>query len=87
MRALPRPENRRPKVNGRDPTTEDRRPGTDGRDRPPGTDGRDRRPGIDRRHPWAGASAHIWYPSYGYHSRSGLLVGYYNSDENAELYG
>ncbi|MEU4700315.1 flavin monoamine oxidase family protein [Nonomuraea dietziae] len=30
---------------------------------------------------------HIWYPSYGYHSERGLLVGYYNSGEPAELYG
>ncbi|MER7212303.1 FAD-dependent oxidoreductase [Streptosporangium sp. NPDC000239] len=30
---------------------------------------------------------HIWYPSHGYHSASGLIVGYYNTEENAELYG
>lgn len=30
---------------------------------------------------------HIWYPSHGYHSRSGLIVGYYNTEEDAELYG
>ncbi|GLW06166.1 monoamine oxidase [Microtetraspora sp. NBRC 13810] len=30
---------------------------------------------------------HIWYPSYGYHAPRGLLVGYYNTEENAELYG
>lgn len=30
---------------------------------------------------------HIWYPSYGYHSPRGLLVGYYNTDRNAEIYG
>ncbi|GAA2848759.1 flavin monoamine oxidase family protein [Streptosporangium fragile] len=30
---------------------------------------------------------HIWYPSHGYHSRTGLVVGYYNTAENAELYG
>ncbi|MER6947006.1 FAD-dependent oxidoreductase [Nonomuraea sp. NPDC000554] len=30
---------------------------------------------------------HIWYPSHGYHSERGLLVGYYNSEQNAELYG
>ncbi|PZG09955.1 flavin monoamine oxidase family protein [Nonomuraea aridisoli] len=29
---------------------------------------------------------HIWYPSHGYHSERGLLVGYYNTDANAELY-
>ncbi len=30
---------------------------------------------------------HIWYPSHGYHSATGLIVGYYNTEENAELYG
>ncbi|MCG5214392.1 FAD-dependent oxidoreductase [Streptosporangium soli] len=30
---------------------------------------------------------HIWYPSYGYHAPRGLIVGYYNTDEHAELYG
>ncbi|MFI7639577.1 flavin monoamine oxidase family protein [Nonomuraea sp. NPDC049400] len=30
---------------------------------------------------------HIWYPSHGYHSERGLLVGYYNTEQNAELYG
>ncbi|MEV4382389.1 FAD-dependent oxidoreductase [Streptosporangium sp. NPDC049644] len=30
---------------------------------------------------------HIWYPSHGYHSRGGLLVGYYNVGPNADLYG
>ncbi|GIH92513.1 flavin monoamine oxidase family protein [Planobispora siamensis] len=30
---------------------------------------------------------HIWYPSHDYHARSGLIVGYYNTEENAELYG
>ncbi|WP_440069185.1 flavin monoamine oxidase family protein [Streptosporangium sp. OZ121] len=29
---------------------------------------------------------HIWYPSYGYHSRGGLVVGYYNTEENADVY-
>ncbi|MEV0164967.1 monoamine oxidase [Nonomuraea fuscirosea] len=29
---------------------------------------------------------HIWYPSHGYHSERGLLVGYYNTDADAELY-
>jgi monoamine oxidase len=29
---------------------------------------------------------HIWYPSYGYHAERGLLVGYYNTEQNAELY-
>jgi monoamine oxidase len=31
--------------------------------------------------------AHIWYPSYGYHGRRGLIVGYYNTGANARLYG
>ncbi|SDK11992.1 flavin monoamine oxidase family protein [Nonomuraea jiangxiensis] len=30
---------------------------------------------------------HIWYPSHGYHSERGLVVGYYNSEREAELYG
>ncbi|MFF3669109.1 flavin monoamine oxidase family protein [Microtetraspora malaysiensis] len=30
---------------------------------------------------------HIWYPSYGFHGRSGLIVGYYNTGAAAELYG
>ncbi|WP_084960001.1 flavin monoamine oxidase family protein [Thermoactinospora rubra] len=30
---------------------------------------------------------HIWYPSHGYHERSGLIVGYYTTGKNAELYG
>ncbi|MFI6324002.1 flavin monoamine oxidase family protein [Nonomuraea sp. NPDC050556] len=30
---------------------------------------------------------HIWYPSHGYHARTGLIVGYYASEKNAELYG
>ncbi|MFF3439956.1 flavin monoamine oxidase family protein [Streptosporangium sp. NPDC002721] len=29
---------------------------------------------------------HIWYPSYGFHSEGGLVVGYYNVEENAEAY-
>jgi len=31
--------------------------------------------------------AHIWYPSYGYGSRKGLVVGYYNTGTNARTYG
>ncbi|MET7461584.1 FAD-dependent oxidoreductase [Nonomuraea sp. NPDC005501] len=31
--------------------------------------------------------AHIWYPSYGYHAERGLIVGYYNTERDAELYG
>ncbi|SDQ39429.1 flavin monoamine oxidase family protein [Thermostaphylospora chromogena] len=31
--------------------------------------------------------SHIWYPSHGYHGRRGLLVGYYNTEENALAYG
>jgi monoamine oxidase len=30
---------------------------------------------------------HIWYPSSGYHSDRGVLVGYYTSEKEAELYG
>lgn len=30
---------------------------------------------------------HIWYPSYGYHARSGLVVGYYNTGDGAVRYG
>ncbi|MGV9308888.1 MULTISPECIES: flavin monoamine oxidase family protein [unclassified Nonomuraea] len=30
---------------------------------------------------------HIWYPSHDYHAQRGLLVGYYNADEAAHLYG
>ncbi|MEU6717515.1 FAD-dependent oxidoreductase [Nonomuraea sp. NPDC046802] len=30
---------------------------------------------------------HIWYPSHGYHSERGLLVGYYATERDAELYG
>ncbi len=30
--------------------------------------------------------SHIWYPSYGFHGPRGLIVGYYNTDKNAELY-
>ncbi|MDF5753420.1 FAD-dependent oxidoreductase [Spongiactinospora sp. TRM90649] len=29
---------------------------------------------------------HIWYPSHGYHSARGLVVGYYATDENAVAY-
>ncbi|NUR92075.1 MAG: flavin monoamine oxidase family protein [Nonomuraea sp.] len=31
--------------------------------------------------------SHIWYPSYGYLSERGLLVGYYTQGAEAELYG
>jgi monoamine oxidase len=31
--------------------------------------------------------SHIWYPSYGYHGRRGLVVGYYNTGANATTYG
>lgn len=31
--------------------------------------------------------AHIWYPSYGYGERKGLVVGYYNTGTNARTYG
>ncbi|MFC4535538.1 flavin monoamine oxidase family protein [Sphaerisporangium dianthi] len=30
---------------------------------------------------------HIWYPSYGFHGRRGLVVGYYNTGADAEAYG
>ncbi|MFY1691486.1 flavin monoamine oxidase family protein [Plantactinospora sp. WMMB782] len=30
--------------------------------------------------------AHIWYPSYGFHGRRGLIVGYYNTGANARAY-
>ncbi|MDH2427663.1 FAD-dependent oxidoreductase [Sphaerisporangium sp. TRM90804] len=29
---------------------------------------------------------HIWYPSYGYHTQRGLIVGYYNTGPPAERY-
>ncbi|WP_435738804.1 FAD-dependent oxidoreductase [Cellulosimicrobium sp. PMB13] len=31
--------------------------------------------------------AHVWYPSYGYGERKGLVVGYYNTGTNARAYG
>ncbi|WP_221584147.1 FAD-dependent oxidoreductase [Microbacterium sp. G2-8] len=31
--------------------------------------------------------AHIWYPSYGYGEKKGLVVGYYNTGGNARSYG
>jgi monoamine oxidase len=31
--------------------------------------------------------SHIWYPSYGFHGRRGLVVGYYNTGTNARTYG
>ncbi|WP_306205916.1 flavin monoamine oxidase family protein [Actinoplanes sp. RD1] len=31
--------------------------------------------------------SHIWYPSTGYHSARGLVVGYYNTGQNALAYG
>ncbi|MEU8283570.1 FAD-dependent oxidoreductase [Micromonospora sp. NPDC048905] len=30
--------------------------------------------------------SHIWYPSYGFHGRRGLVVGYYNTGANARAY-
>ncbi|MEV4221326.1 FAD-dependent oxidoreductase [Nonomuraea sp. NPDC049725] len=30
---------------------------------------------------------HIWYPSHDYHAERGIVVGYYNTDAHAELYG
>ncbi|MEU9884788.1 FAD-dependent oxidoreductase [Sphaerisporangium sp. NPDC051011] len=29
---------------------------------------------------------HIWYPSYGFHGERGLVVGYYNTAQDAEAY-
>ncbi|WP_020577111.1 flavin monoamine oxidase family protein [Actinopolymorpha alba] len=31
--------------------------------------------------------AQIWYPSHGFHSRRGTLIGYYNTGANARVYG
>ncbi|GAB7044957.1 flavin monoamine oxidase family protein [Catenuloplanes indicus JCM 9534] len=31
--------------------------------------------------------SHIWYPSYDYHGRRGVVVGYYNTGQNALAYG
>ncbi|MBO0841619.1 MAG: FAD-dependent oxidoreductase [Nocardioides sp.] len=31
--------------------------------------------------------SHIWYPSYGFHSKSGVVLGYYNTGTNATTYG
>jgi monoamine oxidase len=31
--------------------------------------------------------AHIWYPSYGYGEKKGLIIGYYNTGTNAKTYG
>jgi monoamine oxidase len=30
--------------------------------------------------------SHIWYPSYGFHGKRGLVVGYYNTGANARAY-
>ncbi|MCC5577772.1 FAD-dependent oxidoreductase [Microtetraspora sp. AC03309] len=30
--------------------------------------------------------SHIWYPSHGFHGRSGLVVGYYNTGSDADAY-
>lgn len=30
--------------------------------------------------------AHLWYPSYGYGERKGLIIGYYNTGANARAY-
>ncbi|MEU6142264.1 FAD-dependent oxidoreductase [Streptomyces sp. NPDC047081] len=29
---------------------------------------------------------HIWHPSYGFHGERGVLIGYYNYDDNADSY-
>jgi monoamine oxidase len=31
--------------------------------------------------------SHIWHPSYGYNGERGLMIGYYNYDEDADSYG
>lgn len=31
--------------------------------------------------------SHIWYPSYGFHGKSGVIIGYYNTGTNAGTYG
>ena len=30
---------------------------------------------------------HIWHPSYGFHGERGVMIGYYNYDEDADKYG
>jgi len=30
---------------------------------------------------------HIWHPSYGFHGERGVIIGYYNTGANADLYG
>ena len=30
---------------------------------------------------------HIWHPSYGFHGERGVMIGYYNEDEDADKYG
>jgi monoamine oxidase len=30
--------------------------------------------------------SHVWYPSYGFHGKRGLIVGYYNTGANARAY-
>lgn len=30
--------------------------------------------------------SHIWYPSYGFHGKRGLIIGYYNTGTNADSY-
>jgi monoamine oxidase len=29
----------------------------------------------------------IWHPSYGFHGERGVMIGYYNYDEDADKYG
>ena len=31
--------------------------------------------------------SHIWYPSYGFHGERGVVIGYYNTGNNARSYG
>jgi monoamine oxidase len=30
--------------------------------------------------------SHVWHPSYGFHGERGVLIGYYNTDANADRY-
>nr|WP_243876891.1 FAD-dependent oxidoreductase [Streptomyces sp. 846.5] len=30
---------------------------------------------------------HVWHPSYGFHGERGVLIGYYNYDDTADMYG
>ena len=30
---------------------------------------------------------HVWHPSYGFHGERGVMIGYYNYDDTADMYG